>query len=83
MTVAPVESTVRVAALITDVAAIAPADVDEDLLETGLLDSLGLIELLTAIEHEFAIELPLEDLGLEVLRSVRSIASYVDGLRAR
>jgi acyl carrier protein len=71
----------RVAALIADVVAISPDDIDEDLLETGMLDSFALIELLTAIENEFAIQFPLEDIDLDVLRSVRSIASYVESLR--
>jgi acyl carrier protein len=81
--VAPEESIRRVAALIADVVQFTPGDVDEDLLETGMLDSFALIELLTAIENEFELQLPLEDLDLEVLRSVRSIASYVDGLLLR
>ena len=80
--VAPEESVRRVAALVMDVVHIAPDDVDEDLLEMGMLDSFALIELLTAIENEFAIQLPLEDVDLDVLRSVRSIASYVESLRS-
>jgi acyl carrier protein len=83
MTIAAEESLTRVAALIAEVVVIAPTDVDEDLLDTGFLDSLALIELLTAIEHEFGVELPVEELDLDTLRSVRSIASYVDSLRVR
>ena len=61
-----------------DLLAIRPDRIDEDLIESGLLDSLGLVELLHGIEQEFAVELPLEDLDLELLRSVRGIASYLD-----
>jgi acyl carrier protein len=72
----------RVQGLMKDVLAINPAGIDEDLIESGLLDSMALVELLHAIEQEFSVELPLEDLDVELLRSVRGIASYVDQLRA-
>ena len=42
---------------------------------------MALVELLHAIEQEFAVELPLEDLDVDLLRSVRGIASYVSNLR--
>jgi acyl carrier protein len=75
------ETAQRVQRLMTDVLAISADDMDEDLIESGLLDSMGLVELLNAIEQEFMVELPLEDLDLELLRSVRGIASYVSMLR--
>ena len=76
------ESVKRVQGLMKDVLATTPDDIDQDLLEAGVLDSMALIELLYAIEQEFTVELPLEDLDVELLRSVRGIASYVDKLRA-
>jgi D-alanine--poly(phosphoribitol) ligase subunit 2 len=76
------ESVQRVEGLMKDVLAITPDGIDQDLLESGLLDSMALIELLYAIEQEFAVELPLEDLDVDRLRSVRGIASYVEQLRA-
>jgi acyl carrier protein len=75
------ESVKRIEGLMKDVLAITPDGIDQDLLESGLLDSMALIELLYAIEQEFSVELPLEDLDVELLRSVRGIASYVDRLR--
>ena len=75
------ESVKRVEVLMEDLLAIRPDGIDEDLLESGLLDSLGLVELLHGIEQEFAVELPLEDLDLELLRSVRGIASFLDRLQ--
>jgi D-alanine--poly(phosphoribitol) ligase subunit 2 len=75
------ESAKRVEGLMKDVLAITPDSIDQDLLESGLLDSMALIELLYAIEQEFTVELPLEDLDVELLRSVRGIASYVNQLR--
>jgi acyl carrier protein len=76
------ESVKRVQGLMKDVLAISPDGIDQDLLESGLLDSMALIELLYVIEQEFAVELPLEDLDVDRLRSVRGSASYVEQLRA-
>jgi acyl carrier protein len=67
----------RVEALMNDLLALSPDDVDEDLLDSGMLDSLGLVELLHGIEQEFTIELPVDDLEVDRLRSVQSIADYV------
>ena len=71
----------RIESLLREVLAITPEGIDEDLIESGLLDSMALVELLHAIEQEFAVELPLEDLDVDLLRSVRGIASYVSNLR--
>src|SRR5829696_2457008 len=76
------ETVNRIERLLREVLAITPDGIDEDLIESGLLDSMALVELLFAIEQEFAVELPLEDLDVERLRSVRGIASYVSKLRA-
>jgi acyl carrier protein len=75
------ETVNRIESLLREVLAIAPDGIDEDLIESGLLDSMALVELLHAIEQEFAVELPLEDLDVDLLRSVRGIASYVSNLR--
>ncbi len=52
-----------------------------DLVETGLLDSLGIVELLLAIEEEFGVQVQVEELDLEVLRSVEKIAGLVERLK--
>jgi len=75
------ETVNRIESLLREVLAITPDGIDEDLIESGLLDSMALVELLHAIEQEFAVELPLEDLDVDLLRSVRGIASYVSNLR--
>jgi acyl carrier protein len=75
------ETVNRIESLLREVLAITPDGIDEDLIESGLLDSMALVELLHAIEQEFAVELPLEDLDVDLLRSVRGIASYVNNLR--
>ena len=48
-----------------------------DLVDGGVLDSLALVELLAAIETEFAIEIPLDELDLERIRSLDRIAELV------
>jgi acyl carrier protein len=53
-----------------------PGD-DADIVETGLLDSLALVELLVGIEREFDVQVDLETLDLDNLRSVRTIAQTV------
>ena len=75
------ETVNRIESLLREVLAITPDGIDEDHIESGLLDSMALVELLHAIEQEFAVELPLEDLDVDLLRSVRGIATYVSNLR--
>ena len=54
----------------------APAP-DADLIDGGVLDSLALVELLTAVEVEFAIEVPLDELDLDRIRTVSALAELV------
>lgn len=51
---------------------------DTDLIEGGLLDSLALVELLLALEREFAVTIALENLDIDSFRSIRSIAGFVE-----
>jgi acyl carrier protein len=55
-----------------------PSD-ETDLIETGLIDSLALVELLFAIEREFSVNLPLDDLDIENFRSLRRIGEFIAG----
>jgi acyl carrier protein len=50
---------------------------DADLIELGLIDSLALVELLFAIEREFSVSLPLEELEIDAFRTVTSIGALV------
>jgi acyl carrier protein len=50
---------------------------DESLLEAGILDSYGTVELITFIESQFEISIPDADLTREKLGSVRKMADYV------
>jgi methoxymalonate biosynthesis acyl carrier protein len=48
-----------------------------DLFETGIIDSLGLVELLLGIESEFGIRIATEDLDVDNFRSLTRITDYV------
>jgi D-alanine--poly(phosphoribitol) ligase subunit 2 len=47
---------------------------DADLIESGLLDSLRLVELLLHIEASLGLRIVLDEIELDDLRSVRRIA---------
>ena len=46
---------------------------EDDLLATGVLDSHSLIELLLNLEQHFGMKIPLDELQIEDVRSVRSM----------
>jgi acyl carrier protein len=68
----------RVTRLLANVLQIDPPQPDLDLIDSGLLDSLGLIELVHALEIEFGITLSFDDLDLEGLRTSTGIAALVN-----
>ena len=54
------------------------SSVDTDLAQTGILDSLALVELLTYIEKEFGTEISLDNIEIEDFHSIARIAEYVN-----
>lgn len=50
---------------------------DLDLLEGGLVDSVGLVELILELEQHFGVSLPVEGLQIDDFRSIRSIAGLI------
>ena len=50
---------------------------DADLVQTGVLDSLALVELILFIEQEFRFEVPLDE--IDHFRSISSIAALIAG----
>ena len=56
--------------------------VDTDLLETGILDSMTVVELIMNIEETFGITITFKDIEFDQLRSVARIAELVDHLLA-
>ena len=51
---------------------------DQSLIESGMVDSTGAMELVAFIEEEFGIEIPNEDIGPDILDSVNKITTYVE-----
>ncbi len=47
---------------------------EQDIIDTGLLDSLALVTLLFEIEQEFGLQIPLESLDIDDFRSLAGIA---------
>ena len=54
-----------------------------DLLENEILDSLAFIELITALEEEFAIEIQPTQVEPNTWRKVASIVQLVEGLQKK
>jgi acyl carrier protein len=55
---------------------------DDDLIATGVLDSLGLMQLVLFIEETLRIHIPDEDVVIDNFRTVRILADYLDRQRA-
>ncbi len=71
-------------ALVTRLAALFAADLniavpspDTDLLETGRLDSVGIVELLLELEQQFGVHVELAEMELDQFRTLRTIAALV------
>lgn len=56
-------------------------NVDIDLLENEILDSLAFIELMTTLEEEFNIEIQPTQVDTNTWRSVKKIAELVEKLK--
>ena len=52
---------------------------DENLTEAGALDSMGIVELLLFLERTYGVEFPMQEIEMEDLQSVGSIAQMVRG----
>lgn len=51
---------------------------DEPLIESGIIDSLGIMTLLSFVEGEFSIEIPGDDLLPENFASISAISSLIE-----
>lgn len=50
---------------------------DDDLLGSGLVDSLGMMKLISFIEKEFGLKIPAEDMVIENFMTVSCISTYL------
>ena len=55
-----------------------PADDEESLFESGLLDSFALPDLVSALEQEFSIKVPDRDLNPRKFDSIARIETYLE-----
>ena len=55
---------------------------DEEIFETGLIDSFGIVELITALEEDFQIKIPFEDMTIQNFSSVNEISKFIERLKA-
>ena len=55
--------------------------VDDDLLSSGILDSLGILQLVAFIDDKINIQVPDEDVVYENFNSVTALSNYLDTLK--
>jgi acyl carrier protein len=55
---------------------------DESLLDAGVIDSLGVLKLVSYLDEEMHIDLPLEELRLEDFGSLDSICALIERYRS-
>lgn len=55
----------------------APA-VDEDLIDTGILDSLIFVQLVFFIENEYGLEVSVEELEIDNFRTIEQIGKFIN-----
>jgi acyl carrier protein len=67
----------RIQRLFVEALNVEVASEDADLIDCGVIDSLALVELIFAIEREFDLTLPFDELEIETFRSVRSISEFI------
>ena len=70
-----------VAAVFADALKIEVPSHDTDLLATGLLDSLGFVDLLLELERRFGLRVAMETIEPDNFRSVANIAQFIAGQR--
>ena len=74
------ETVVRIEQIFRDVLNITVPSATTDIIEAGILDSLGLVTLLFEIEEQFGVAIPLEEVDIDGLRTVERIAALVEHL---
>jgi acyl carrier protein len=67
----------RIERIFRDALGVAVDSPETDLIETGVLDSMGLVTLLFELEREFSVTISL-NVELESLRTIEGLAALVD-----
>ena len=55
--------------------------IEEDLLSSGILDSLGILQVVAFIDDKFNLQVPDEDVVYENFNSVKALSAYLDTLK--
>jgi acyl carrier protein len=71
----------QIAVIFRDLLKIAVPTPDTDLLATGMLDSVGFVNLILHLEERFGFHIAMETLEPDNLRSIASIAAFVSAQR--
>jgi acyl carrier protein len=72
----------RVTRLIQDTMQIEVGDIDSDLIESGLIDSLALVDMIFRLEQEFGVPIALGEISIDSFRTVRRIGGLLAELEA-
>lgn len=59
---------------------LASLSADDDLLDSGILNSLGILQIVSFIDERLGIQVPDEDVVYENFNSVAALAAYLDTL---
>lgn len=76
------ERALEIGKIISDTLFVEIASPDDDLLANGTLDSISLIQVLLQLEARFGIRISLDELELDDVRSLSSIARLVESYEA-
>lgn len=57
---------------------LASIDDDEPLVESGIVDSLGVLKIMAFLDEEFGVDLSSDEVRLENFKDVRTICALVD-----
>ena len=68
---------VRLAQTLAEVLHVDVPSPETDLIRTGRLDSVGLVDLLLRLERHYGVRVDMEDLEIDQFRSLGSIATFV------
>ena len=71
----------RVRRVFEDALSVAAPEPDVDIIQSSLIDSLGLVTLLFELEREFGVKVPLESLEVEDFRTIDNLVRTLAGLR--
>ena len=55
-----------------------PINSQDDLLGSGILDSLGMMKFILFIENEFGVKVPPEDMTIENFMNIGTLCAYIE-----